>query len=247
MSGARLLKASPPPDTDIDYSSAIGEFAIGLSPIEGWVPPFVPATAIGPVYPPTISDGINRFYDTVQSRLAGITQPVIDLELTSVIEEFCFRSTAFRQQIFWQMAPGVSRLILTPYSLQMVTVWMIAQEGLLSYMIEAPSTLVDMQPPVAARTGSALIVLKPKNLDQVKRGAAPELFNTWFEPILDGVLFRLYGQPTKPWSSPQLAQYHGTRYWQGVNRARDITERLTSPEQSQFRRFPYWARGRRKQ
>ena len=42
MSGARLLKSTPPPDTSIDYSSAIGEFVIGLSPIQGWVPAFVP-------------------------------------------------------------------------------------------------------------------------------------------------------------------------------------------------------------
>ena len=33
MSG--VLKYQPLPDVDIDYSSAIGEFAIGLSPIQG--------------------------------------------------------------------------------------------------------------------------------------------------------------------------------------------------------------------
>jgi hypothetical protein len=238
MSG--VLKTNPPPDTDIQYSSAIGEFVIGLSPIEGWTVPFAATEA-------KLPPGLDRFYDTIQSRLPGITPPLIDLELDNAIEEFCFRSTYFREQIFWQMQPGISRVALSPYSLQMVTIWVIAQDGLLDYYIEPPATLVDRQVPMATRTGKALIVIKPKTLDFVKKGAAPDLFTTWFEPMLDGVLFRLYGIPTKPWSSPQLASYHGTRWWTGVNRARDTAERLNSNQQSPFRNFPYWARGRRKQ
>lgn len=240
MSG--VLKLTPPPDTDVNYSSAIGEFIIGMSPIEGWVPPF-DACKPEPPCPP----GLNRFYDTIQSRLPGMTVNLIDLELHNVVEEFCFRSTYFREEVFWQMQPGVNRLILTPYSLQMETVWITQQHGLTHYIVEPPATLVDLMVPTAARTGNALLILKPKNLEMVKKGAAPQLFTTWFEAILDGVLFRLYGTPAKPWSSPQLAQYHGTRYWQGVNRARDIAERLNSPQQSPFRTFPYWAHGRRKQ
>jgi hypothetical protein len=243
MSG--VLKLTPPPDTDVDYSSAIGEFAIGLSPIEGWVPAFV--APVPAPYPASINAGLNRFYDTIQTRLAGITQPVIDLELASVVEEFCFRSTYFSEQVFWQMQPGVDRLVLTPYSLQMETIWVVHVEGLVNYKIDPPATLVDMYPPVSVRTGSAIMILKPRSLDFVKQGAVPALFTTWFEPILDGVLFRLFGIPAKPWSSPQFASYHGTRYWQGVNRARDIAERLNSNQQSPFRRFPYWAHGRRKQ
>lgn len=237
-----LLKANPPPDTDIDYSSAIGEFAIGLSPIEGWVPAFVPE-------PPesAITSGLNRFYDTVQTRLPGITQSLIDLELHSVVEEFCYRSTYFREHVFWQMAIGVNQLILTPYDAAMETIYVLAQEGLTRYYVDPPATMVDIQPPVSTRTGEAILALKPIHLRYVKQGAAPQLFTNWFEVMLDGVLFRLYGQPAKPWSSSGLAQYHGTRYWQGVNRARDQAERLNSSQQSPFRMYPYWARGRRKQ
>jgi hypothetical protein len=59
-------------------------------------------------------------------------------------------------------------------------------------------------------------------------------------------MFRLYGMPSRPWSSTQLASYHGTRWWQGVNRARDQAQRLNSRQQSPQRVFPYYARGRRK-
>jgi len=99
---------------------------------------------------------------------------------------------------------------------------------------------------MAARTGKALIVMKPRNWAAIQSGATPTLFTNWFETMLDGTLFRLYGLPAKPWSSQGLAQYHGSRWWQGVNRARDQAERLNSPQQSPFRSFPYWARGRRK-
>jgi hypothetical protein len=65
--------------------------------------------------------------------------------------------------------------------------------------------------------------------------------------MLDGTLGRLYGMPSKPWTSTQLATYHGTRFRQGMNRARDIAERLHSHQQSPRRAYPYFARGRRKQ
>src|SRR5215469_5389460 len=100
MSGARLLKSTPPPDTSIDYSSAIGEFVIGLSPIQGWQPPFEDDIDDTPLKP----DGIDRFLDTVQSRLPGITMPLIQLELQNCIEEFCYRALYFRQEVYWEMA-----------------------------------------------------------------------------------------------------------------------------------------------
>lgn len=247
MSGARLLKTHPPPDTAIDYSSAIGEFAIGLSPIQGWVPAFVPADDPDAEFAGNIRADVQRFLDTVQMRVPGITMPVIELELSNVIEEFCYRSLYFRNQVFWQLAVGASQIILTPYDARLETIYVIAQEGLADYYVDPPATLIDMRAPTSTRTGTALIVLKPKNFEAVEQGAVPALFSNWFEAMLDGLLFRLYGMPSRPWSSNQLASYHGSRWWQGVNRARDQAERLNSPQQSPFRTFPYYARGRRKQ
>lgn len=238
MSG--VVKLTPPPDTDINYSSAIGEFVIGLSPIEGWVPPKAPDDRDR--YDP----GLNRLYDTIQSRLGGITLAMIELELHSIVEEFCIRSTYFRELVYWQMQIGVSRVLLSPFSAYMVTVWVIWQHGLSRFYVDTPATLVDMQPPVASRTGEAWIVLRPRNFEAIKYGAVHELFTTWFEVILDGVLFRLYQMPNKPWASPQLAAYHGTRFRAGINRARDIAERLHTNEQSPRSLFPYFAHGRRK-
>jgi hypothetical protein len=239
MSG--VLKLTPPPDTDVNYSSAIGEFVIGLSPIEGWVPPLTPDDERDGYDP-----GLNRLYDSIQSRVGGITLSLMELELHNIVEEFCIRSTYFRELVYWQMQVGVDRVELSPFSAYMVTVWVIESHGLLRYHVETPATLVDHQPPTATRTGEAWLVLRPRNFDAIKYGSVHELFTTWFEVMLDGVLFRLFGMPAKPWSSPQLAQYHGARFRQGLNRARDIAERLHSHQQSPRRAFPYFARGRRK-
>jgi hypothetical protein len=247
MSGARLLKSNPPPDTSIDYASAIGEFAIGLSPIQGWVPAFVPPDDPDDAFARSVRNDLQRFFDTVQARLPGLTMPLIELELANVVEEFCYRSLYFRDQVFWQLAVGASQLILTPYDARMEAIYVTDQEGLLDYYIDPPATLVDLKPPLALRTGTALLILKPRSWGAVEQGAVPTLFRNWFETMLDGLLFRLYGMPSRPWSSPQLASYHGTRWWQGVNRARDQAERLNSRQQSPFRSFPYFAKGRRKQ
>lgn len=238
---SEVLKYTPPPDTDINYSSAIGEFVIGLSPIEGWVPPFVPDDDRDGYDP-----GLNRLYDTIQSRLGGITVAVIELELESIVQEFCIRSTYFRELVYWQMQIGVSRVELSPFNAYMLTVWVLWQQGLTRYVVENAATLVDLQSPTASRTGEAWIALRPRNFEAVKFGAVHELFTTWFEVMLDGTMFRLYQMPNKPWSSPQLATYHGTRFRQGLNRARDIAERMHTSEQSPRRVYPYFAHGRRK-
>jgi hypothetical protein len=247
MSGARLLKANPPPDTSIDYSSAIGEFAIGLSPIEGWVPAFAPDTDPDAEFARSVRSDIARFLNTVQTRVAGITLPVIELELANVVEEFCYRSTYFRNKVYWQLAQGMSQLSITPYDGRMETIYILDQEGLTDYYVDPPATIVDTMAPNASRTGWALIAIKPRSWEDVEQGAVPVLFRNWFEVMLDGLLFRLYGMPSRPWSSSQLASYHGTRWWQGVNRARDQAERLNTNRQSPFRFYPYFARGRRKQ
>lgn len=221
----------------MSHSSAIGDFSIGFSPIEGAVA----------AQPTLANTAINRLYDNVQAVLPGVTLPIIDLCLWNTVEEFCIRGTYFRSRVFWQMAEGVSSVDFDPFSASMVVQWVYNVLGLVNWAINPPGQLVDMAVPSSTRNGSAILVIKPVSYDAVKAGVVPILFTTWFETMLDGVFFRLYGQPAKPWSSPQLAQYHGHRFRQGLNRARDIAERLYSDQQSPWNTYPYFARGRRKQ
>jgi hypothetical protein len=191
---------------------------------------------------------VERVYDNVLAILPAVTLPLVQLALWNAIEEFAIRSTYFRHKAYWQMAPGVYTVDFNPISATQIAVWVLSQEGLTQFEVRPPATLVDLRAPLAARTGWAVLAWKPASFDSVNaQGSLPELWSTWFETVLDGTLFRVYGQPMKPWSSPQLAQYHGQRFRQGLNRARDIAERLHSDQQSPNRAFPYFARGRRKQ
>lgn len=195
----------------------------------------------------TIPTSIGRLYDNVQTMLPAITLPVIDMELWNTIQEFCIRGTYFRAKVYWNMGIGVSTVDFEPFDVNTTVVWVLYCHGLTHWEINPPAQLVDFMEPNAARSGWALLALAPVNFDVVQLGAVPELFTTWFEVMLDGTLGRLYAMPVKPWSSPQLAEYHGRRFRQGLNRARDIAERLHSNQQSPRRGYPYYAGGRRKQ
>jgi hypothetical protein len=186
---------------------------------------------------------IERIYDNVQATMPAITLPLIKIALWNTIEEFAIRSTYFRDpKVYWTMGIGVSSVSFNPYSADMLVCWVTEQNGLPQWRVDAPSTLIDLMDPTAVRTGWATLVLKPVSLDS---NIPSELWSTWFETVLDGTLFRLYGLPAKPWSSPQLAQYHGTRFRMGMNRARDISNRANSNQQGSWS-FPYFGKGRRK-
>jgi len=190
---------------------------------------------------------VERIYDNVQATVPSITLPIIQLALWNAIEEFAIRSTYFRDRVSWNMAIGIQSVDFNPYSSEMSVCWVLQQHGLYRWRIEPPARMIDLQNPSAARSGWAWLALKPVSFDMVKQpGTLPEMWSTWFETMLDGTLTRLYGQPAKPWSSPQLAQYHGTRFRMGLNRARDIAERMHTDAQSPRRTYPYFAHGRRK-
>jgi hypothetical protein len=190
---------------------------------------------------------VERLYDNIQMMLPAVTLPVIEIDLWNAVQEFCIRSTYFRSKVYWQMAPGVSTVDFNPFDVNTVVVWVLHVEGLTDWEINPPAQLVDFAPPTANREGFAILALRPRAFDEVKLNTLPELFTTWYETMLDGTLGRLYAMPAKPWSAPPLAQYHGTRFRQGINRARDIAERLHSQQQSRRRNYPYFAAGRRKQ
>ena len=69
----------------------------------------------------------------------------------------------------------------------------------------------------------------------------PEQFaTTWYEPIFDGCVGKLYSMPKKPWSNPQLAMYHLRRFRNGMAAARDATRHNHTSAETRFS-FPRWA------
>lgn len=189
--------------------------------------------------------GVERIYDNVLAVVPAMTLPLIEVALWNTIEEFALRSTYFRDRVSWQMAPGVNSVQFNPHSSRALVAWVLGQQGLLHWHIVPPGLMIDDQRPTAYRHGTALVALKPISFDVAEMPSGGELYSTWFETLLDGTLFRLYGQPAKPWSNQQLAQYHGSRFRMGINRARDIAQRSHSNQQGRWN-FPPFAVGRRK-
>lgn len=191
--------------------------------------------------------GAELLYDNVQMQVPAVALAAIKLALWNTIEDFYQQSTARQEHVFWKMAAGVQTIDFNPFDATWLVAWVLHFNGLSSAKIEPPGLLRDLTFPVpeTERSGEAWLALKPVSFDAVIACGAPELWSMWFETILSGTLYRLYGQPAKPYSSPQLAQFHGRAYRSGVAQARDIARRGFSDGGGNWR-FPYFAGGRRK-
>jgi hypothetical protein len=151
------------------------------------------------------------------------------------------------------MGPGANTVDFNPFDEDWLVAWILdlgpaygvpnlpASTSVSGYDLRVypPAVLRDIHNPVSTqtRTGGALLALKPVSLDIE---FPSELWMHWFDVILDGVLARLYGMPSKPFSNPQLGTYHSTRYRGGIRRARATVSGGRWC-------FPYFSRGHRKQ
>ena len=159
---------------------------------------------------------IERFYDNVQLVVPGITLSMLKVFLWNTVEDFCIKSTWFRRVVPWTMPVGASEVAFEPLSADENVVATLKQTGLTHYRIQQPYKLYDLDPPLTARSGQALLATRPTSFDAIESGT---LFSLWFETILAGTLARLYGQPFKPWSQPDMAKALMDAYTDGVGRA----------------------------
>lgn len=197
-----------------------------------------------------VGSDVERLFDNVQAEVPAVFLPQIKMALWNTVEHFYINSTLHREHVHFRMGPGVRTISFNPFDAYSTVVWILNWRGLHRGRVEPPATLIDLATtsPETTRDGEAVLALRPISYDsftaQTKDGCGPayqELWSTWFDTILSGVLFRLYVQPAKPWSSPQLAKYHGSNYRRGVAMARDVARRGHSIGAPM--RFPYFAGG----
>jgi hypothetical protein len=198
------------------------------------------STMLGP------DPSVERLFDNVQAVVPAVGLAMVKLAAWNTIEEFYIQSTFCREHLFWKMAGGVQTIDFNPFSATELVAWVLSYKGLSRGKIEPPGVLRDLTFPASTeeREGEAWLALKPVSFDAVNCGCSQELWSSWFEPVLDGTLGRLYSQPAKPYSSPQLAQYHMRRYRAGIARARDVANRGFTNGVAW--RFPYFAGGGRR-
>lgn len=190
---------------------------------------------------------VDRLYDNVQAVVPGVTLALIKMMAWNTIEEFYIRSTVNRREASWQMASGVYTVDFNPYDANFLVAWILDFRGLSRYKIIPPGRVVDTFPTASTRNGHALLALKPASMNNVDAGdcCGPEFWSTWFNGVLDGVLWRLYRVPAKPYSSLQLAEYHGKRYRNAISEAKAVANSGLTDGGGRWG-FPLFAPGRRK-
>lgn len=194
----------------------------------------------GTLYPDYLSasGGLDRIYDGIEAVLPGVQHAMVQLVVWDAIEEFCTRSTLWRLTVGWALAPGAVSLNLNPLDDVAQAVWVLELCGLRRHRLRPPAIIVDLGDTRQARSGTARVACKPRRLAEEVVPAF--LVDEWSEVLRDGALYRLYCQPFKPYTSPQLAQMHGRKWRAGVALARVMAkEQNNCPPH-----FPYFAWGR---
>jgi hypothetical protein len=217
-------------------------------------PSYGSAAFLGP------NPGLARLYDNVQATVPAVQFPLVQLEVWNIIEDFYIKSTWRRENLSWSLAPGDQVVDFNPFS----AVWLVSDilnvTGLHRFRIIPPGQLIDASiegfdgtsdsstADESQRFGTCLVSLKPVSLAAINNSGFVDdsLFSKWFETLLDGVYWKLYSMPAKPWSSPQTAQYHGARYRRGIAAARGMAQTFYSGGAGSRWNFPYFAAGRRK-
>jgi len=188
--------------------------------------------------------GLTRLYDNIQAVVPGVLTPLVKLTVWNAIEDFYQRSTWKRELLNWCMPPKVSCIDFNPFNGDWLVCWILEVYGYDNYVVRPLAQIIDIHvPPVEGiRQGSALVALKPVSLDTELDA---DLFMNWFDTILDGALYRLYLQPAKPYTSPQLSQFHGRQFRVGCQRARAIAQKQYTNGPGRWT-FNYFADGQRK-
>lgn len=184
--------------------------------------------------------GFNRLYDPIEAVLPGVAHAMVQVAVRDTIEEFCLRSLYWRNTVLWQMPVGASLANLDPVDDLARAGLVLSVTGLTRWQLKPPAILIDPGPATAVRSGQALVVCKPSWVSDYTYDLPSFLTDDWSEALRDGALSRLYSQPSKPYSSAQLAQYHGQRFRAQIRLAREMAGRFNDYGRWAF---PYFGRG----
>lgn len=186
--------------------------------------------------------GLNRLLDNVQAMVPAVTTDLVTMMTWNTIEDFYIHSTRERRIMSWQMAPGVQTIDFNPFDETWLVAWVLGFDGLHKGQVIPPGVLRDLQYPSSPRHGNVLLALKPVNYNAL---FPTDVFSTWFETLLAGVLYRLYSMPAKPYSSPQMAMAQARIFRSGIAKARAIADAENTNGPGRWR-YAYFANGRRK-
>lgn len=190
----------------------------------------------------TYDDWVN----TALSRLNGAVQAAVTLELDATLDDFCRRSTGWREtvralnvtagdrNVLVQIGDGTDAAvggILRVYYNQMRLVdyshvpFEVSATNFGGYTVRSdkPDTIQLSTIPTLNQTGviDAWVWVVPLDVT-----ALPDvLLNQYHETILDGLLTRMYSHQNRPYTNDGMALAHQRKYSSGITRARDQANR----------------------
>ena len=209
---------------------------------------------------------LSRWYDEVATQASGASIKGIELALKSTVAEFMRESAAFAMELpgLTLRANKNTYYIPRPDDGPIIHIYAMLYQNrpLRPVSARAWAALPAPEPneaPTRFRADVAdnsMIVIAPtpsvtltdKLIPYVALGYSstcssnvPDVFcRQWYDVILHGALQRLFMQPNKPYSSAQMAMYHGRAFRNGIAVARDRARKQFTTMETDFR-FPSWA------
>lgn len=189
----------------------------------------------------TIMVNTDSWLTELRTRLPGISEGQLALELKSTMREF------FTKSGYWMEELSPIRIVQDK-NLYKLSYPQAHVMGVHSVWIEdAPKRLLTVQPkvsgsgiymaehdvlqifptPVRSITDGLKVIVRLNPLSEMTR-VPYEVSTHFFDEVMDGVLGRLYSQPGKPFTNLIQSQYHLKRFRDGISMARDMGRRRFS-------------------
>jgi hypothetical protein len=200
---------------------------------------------------------ITRFMNSARSRLTGATDDALQLELFNVMDEFFKGSNVWCEDIDI-LIPGqdpantIYELTSTGPSLIDKLAWVyevpasssIGRGPQIGAAMQVPGELTLSLQPTSAKTYRVTVILTVQ--DPVARSGYVT-FPAWVlakyrQTLLDGLLGKMYSQPSKPYTNTQLSVFHMRKFKIGTSSARVEWTRNNTYRQQAWR-FPGFAGG----
>lgn len=203
-----------------------------------------------------------RIIDSARANLPGALEGPMQLELFNVMKEFVQRSNVWTGVIAFEATPQqIEYEIVSENGSAFINrlLWLEGKRGSNDghYGSPVPASLLDAgghsatlrldYAPGGHETWRAHVAYGLT--DPTDKNGYPRLPDSLIDkyqlPILSGLLSRMMAQPAKPYSNPQMAQFHWATFHRGISQAK--TELLKGHTfRGQNWRFPGQFRTRRK-
>lgn len=181
-----------------------------------------------------------RLWATCMSRLPGIGEDSLKLEIANALQEFFRETHCWRETVRYNVVQGQQNYLLTPQSQNAEVTYIVAVQvngrpyppaspdafddrlyGV--YRVCDPFYEIELHPAPSETVAKGLeavlgLTLKPASLD-----IPDNLLDHYFEHVIDGVLERCYAHNSKPYTNPEKSIYHHRRFRAAITRTRRIT------------------------